>query len=329
MSLSAPARRLRAAARSALHAPSVFNSQPWSWRINGDTLLLYADRSRQLHSIDPDGRLLMISCGAALHHARTALAADGWSAEVECLPGAGHPDLLARIRLGAAVPPGPRTRRTAGAIRRRRTDRRPFGDRAVPENLLTRLRRCVELEGAYLHVVRQDQVPALAVACEHAAGAEHEDPAYLADLDRWTDRPAWRGDGVPAGTAVRPALRRVPVRDFAPGGTAGLVTGTGVDKGAAYVILFGSADQPGDLLRAGEALSALLLLATAEGLASATLSEAVEVSWPRLLLRDLLSGLGEPYLAVRLGYRVSGQPVPATPRRFPAEAIKVVAPRSG
>jgi hypothetical protein len=35
-----------------------------------------------------------------------------------------------------------------------------------------------------------------------------------------------------------------------------------------------------DLLRAGEALSALLLLATAEGLATAPLSEAAEVSWP-------------------------------------------------
>jgi nitroreductase len=316
-------RRLEAAARSALHAPSVFNSQPWNWRIHGDTMLLYADRSRQLDTIDPHGRLLLISCGAALHHARTALAATGWTAEVERLPDEGNPDLVARVHVGAAVPADPRAQRMSAAIRRRRTDRRAFGDRVISEEMLTRLRRLVEAEGAYLHVVRRDQIPMLAITHEHAAGTEHEDPAYLSQLDRWTNRPAWRGDGVTPETAVRPALRRVPVRDLAPGGNAGLVAGPGADRGAAYVILFGPTDEPGDLLRGGEALSALLLQATAEGIATAVLSEAVEVSWPRLLLRGLLAGIGEPYLAIRLGYRVSGQPVPASPRRFPADAIKI------
>jgi len=315
--------RLEAAARSALHAPSVFNSQPWRWRIEGDTMLLYADRGRQLDSIDPDGRLLLISCGTALHHARTALAASGWSAEVERLPDSSRPDLLARIHLGASVPADPEAQRMAAVIQRRRTDRRAFGDRAVSEDMLTRLRRFVEFEGAYLHVVHRDQIPMLAVTNEHAAGTEREDPAYLAELHRWTNRPAWRGDGVPPETAVLPALRRVPVRDFAPDGNAGLTAGPGVDKGAAYVILFGLSDQPTDLLRGGEALSALLLLATADGLATAVLSEAVEITWPRLLLRGLLTGVGEPYLAVRLGYPVSGQPVPASPRRFPADAISI------
>jgi hypothetical protein len=316
-------RRLETAARSSLRAPSVFNTQPWSWRIDGDTMELYADRSRQLDGADPDGRLLLISCGAALHHARTALAAAGWTAEVDRLPGDGHPDLLARIRLGAAVPPDPRARRMVAAIIRRHTDRRAFGDRVVAEETLTRLRRLVESEGAYLHVVPRDDVPMLAITTERAANAAHEDPARHAELIRWTNRPAWVGDGVPPATAVQPALRRVPVRDFAPAGDPGLAAGEGVDKGAAYVILFGLTDLPADLLRGGEALSALLLLATAEGLATAPLSEAVEVSWSRHLLRGLLSGIGEPYLAVRLGYSESRQPVPAAPRRAPADVIKV------
>jgi hypothetical protein len=89
------------------------------------------------------------------------------------------------------------------------------------------------------------------------------------------------------------------------------------------VIIFGMTDKPVDLLRGGEALSALLLLATAEGLATSPLSEAVEVGWPRHLLQSLLSGLGEPYLVVRLGYPVMHDPLPAAPRRAAAEAIKV------
>ena len=77
-----------------------------------------------------------------------------------------------------------------------------------------------------------------------------------------------------------------------------------------------------DLLRGGEALSALLLKATADGLSTAPLSEAVEVAWPRHLLRGLLSDIGEPYVAIRIGYIASGEHLPATPRRAPTDTIK-------
>jgi nitroreductase len=315
---------LENAARASLQAPSVFNTQPWNWRIAGDSLELSSDPTRRLDATDPDGRLLLISCGAALHHARTALAAAGFAATVDQLPDPARPELLARIHLGAAVPPDPEAQRMAAAIPRRRTDRRAFGDQLVSEQMLTRLRRFVESEGAYLHVVPQDQVAMLAVSTERAADAEHDDPAYRAELDRWTNRPQWRGDGVPPTTAVQPTLRRVAVRDFTPeGATAGLSAGSGVDKGAAYVIVFGTGDQPADLLRGGQAVSALLLLATAEGLATAPLSEAVELTWPRHLLRGLLSDLGEPYLVVRLGYPTDKTPLPEVPRRESAETITI------
>ncbi len=318
-------RQLEAAAQAALHAPSVFNTQPWRWRISGDTMELYADQDRQLTATDPGGRLLLISCGAALHHARTALAAAGWTCTVDRMPDPTRPDLLARVRLGEAVPADPEAQRMAAAVPRRRTDRRAFGDQPVTDETLTRLRRFVEFEGAYLHVVPHDQVPALALSTERAAAAEEDDPAYREERERWTNRPQWRGDGVTPATAVEPTLRRVPVRDYAPEGNAGLTAGEGVDKGAAYVIIFGMTDRGADLLRGGEALSALLLMATAEGLATAPLSEAVEVAWTRHLLTSLLAGIGEPYVAVRLGYPVDRAPLPPQARRVPAETIETEA----
>lgn len=313
---------LRAAAHTALHAPSVFNTQPWHWRITGETLRLYADRDRALRATDPDGRLLMLSCGAALHHARVALEAAGWTPHVERLPDAGETELLARITVAGAAPADQRTERMAAAITARRTDRRAFGDRAVPEQLLVELRGVVETEGAYLHVVRRDQMPMLASSTSRAADAESEDPAYRAELTRWTNRPGSSGDGVPAATAVRRAPRRVPVRDYAPGGIAGLTAGEGFDLGAAYVVLFGRTDQPAELLRGGEALSALLLTATAAGLATAPLSDTIEVEWPRRLLRGLLSDVGEPYLIVRLGYHDDAAPLPEAPRRDAGDVIQ-------
>jgi hypothetical protein len=273
---------------------------------------------------DAEGRLLLLSCGGALHHARVALAAAGWHADVQRLPeNATRPDLLARIRVTGHTTPDPSAEVLAGAISRRRTDRRAFGERQVTEETLTRLRRLVEEEGAYLHVVPDDRVPELAVAVDEAADVEYFDPAYRTELTRWTNRPAWTGDGVPPATAVQPALRRVPMRNFLPDGSPGLLAGADHDEGAAYVILYGAGDRPADLLRGGEAMSALLLRATAEGLSSAPISEAVEIAWPRRLLRRLLSEIGEPYLVVRLGYVDSDEVLPVSPRREVRETIQI------
>jgi hypothetical protein len=321
--MTAPHAVLEAAARASLRAPSVFNTQPWKWRIAGDVMELRADPDRRLQATDPDGRLLLLSCGGALYHARIALAASGRAVTVDRLPAEDQPDLLARLRLGGSVPVDPEAVLLTAAISRRHTDRRAFGDRPVSEQTLTELRRIVESQGAYLHVVPHDQVPMLGISSEQAADAESADPAYRAELTDWTNRPAWTGDGVPPGTAVEPALRRVPVRNFAPQGAEVLPVGDDHDKGAEYAILFGLEDRRIDLLRGGEALSALLLKATAAGLSTAPLTEAVEVAWPRYLLRELLSDVGEPYVVVRLGYVGSSEGLPATPRRAATETITV------
>src|SRR4051794_37008099 len=86
---------LARAALGARRAPSIMNSQPWRWRVHGRTLDLRADRSRQIATLDPDTRMLTVSCGAALHHARTALAGEGVRTRVEYLPDPTDPDLLA------------------------------------------------------------------------------------------------------------------------------------------------------------------------------------------------------------------------------------------
>jgi len=314
---------LESAARSSLRAPSVFNTQPWKWRITGEIMELSSDPARRLGVTDAEGRLLLLSCGGALHHARVALAAEGWQVDVERLPEQGRPDLLARLRVTGRGATDTRAASLAAMIARRRTDRRPFGGRRVTAATIRRLTDLVEAEDAYLHEVPDNRVPELGVAVDEAADVEYFDPAYRSELTRWTHRPAWTGDGVPPATAVSPSHRRVPVRNLLPSGSTGLLAGTGEDEGAVFVILFGSADRPLDLLRGGEAMSALLLQATAEGISTAPISEAGEVAWPRQLLRRLLPEGGEPYLIVRLGYADSAEVLPVSPRREPREIIQI------
>jgi len=86
----------RAVARATL-APSVHNSQPWSWRIGPRGVDLSTDATRRLPRTDPDGRDQVMSCGAALHHLLVALADAGQGARVRRMPDPTRPHHLATI----------------------------------------------------------------------------------------------------------------------------------------------------------------------------------------------------------------------------------------
>ena len=299
---------LTVAARDALHAPSALNTQPWTWYVRRDGLELYADRDRQLTVADPEGRLLLLNCGIALHHARVSLAATGYAAAVRHLVETFDDNLLARLQLGQDRPATTQDRAMRVAVERRRTDRRPFGDRPVPEGMLAALVAAAESEGARLHIARLGQTPMLAIAVAQAGAAEISEPDYRLELMRWTNRPQWSGDGVPPEATVQRAPRRVPVRELALEPNAGQPVESVGDRGAAFLVLYGQTDSAAAWFAAGEAASNVLLTATTFGLATEPISDAIEVSHPRDLIAGLLPGGGCPYLIIRTGWSNHARP---------------------
>ena len=312
---------LTAAARDALRAPSALNTQPWTWYIRDDVLELYSDRGRQLRVADPDGRLLLLSCGIALHHARVSLAAAGYAAVVRPLVESWDDNVLARVQLGGTRPVTDHDQAMGDAIARRRTDRRPFADRPVPTDVLVALETAAESAGARLHIARLGQMPMLAIAVAQAGMAEMSDPEYRDELMRWTNRPPWSGDGVPPEATVERSPRRVPVRQLALEPNFGQPVETIGDRGAAYLVLYGASDSAADWFAAGEVASNVLLTATTFGLATEPMSDAIEVAHPRNLITGLLPSGSHPYLVLRCGWSEHTDPLPLVARRDPAEAI--------
>src|SRR5581483_2767885 len=109
----------------ATRAPSIYNTQSWRWRVGTASLDLYSEPEMQLHSTDPDGRDLIVSCGIALHHCVAALASMGWQAKVHRLPDPDDPRLLVSIEVRPHTPDQADIA-LAAAIPRRRTDRRTY-----------------------------------------------------------------------------------------------------------------------------------------------------------------------------------------------------------
>ena len=199
---------LRTVVELACLAPSIHNTQPWAWRLRDGLLELHADASRRLPAADPTGRSLVISCGAALHHARVAARALGWEPDVERLPGAeGSP--LATLRLEPATP-SPTAATDLRCLEERHTDRRRFTSWPVPGRTARAAGGGGPRPGAAA-VALLDVTARFAVELltSRAHGVQARDPSLRQEVAAWLDR--GRREGLVSSCSPRgPPWLQVP-----------------------------------------------------------------------------------------------------------------------
>ena len=303
------AHALAEAASAAGYAPSILNTQPWRWRLTAGTLELRLVPDRILRVTDPDGRLATLSCGVALHHARIALAAQGWHAAVTRMPPGGGSDLLARLHIEGRAPIDPASALHLRTVPLRHTDRRPVAGTPVDPADLAAIATAVRAQHTELHELRPDQVIELAAAADHAQRSEAADPAWQTELAYWTggSRPA--GSGVP-DTVIpeRNTQTTVPGRDFGHHGE--LAVSAGHDKAAVFVMLYGLDDEPAGWLTATEL-----------GVSVLPHSAPIEVIATRQAMRAMIASVGYPYLVLRLGTTDPADTAASHTSRLPAEQI--------
>src|SRR5712691_353527 len=294
---------------AAVNAPSVHNTQPW-WFYGADHEVgIHADDERSLAVSDPDGREMMISCGAALFTARVAMRYIGLVPKVRVFPEPGLSTLVAKVNWEEIVPPVDYERDIFAQIPRRRTHRGGFDAEPLPEGIDSALVGEVSKGGAKLLTLGDDaQRNALAAVVEAGEYAVRANSARARELAKWAPAPgSARRDGVPA-TAYPARPDRIepsfPARDFAHGHGWGLPpTGDGRPSFSAGVvaILTTTADRPEEWVAAGQALQRMLLFATDCGLAVALHSQPLEIPQLREFIRMQFCDGAYPQLVVRFG----------------------------
>lgn len=299
----------RFVAGAAVHAPSVHNTQPW-WFYGADHEIgVHADDERKLAVADPDGREMMISCGAALLTARVALRNIGIVPKVRVFPEPGLPTLVAKINWVETAPPADYERELLAEIPRRRTHRGGFDAEPVPDGIIAALIDEALKDKATLRILGdQAQRRALAAVVEAGEYAVRANPARAREQSRWAPPPgSTRRDGVPM-TAYPARPGRVepnfPSRDFARGRGWGLPpTGAGQPSWSAGVVavLTTTGDRPEDWVGAGQALQRVMLSATSCGLAVALHSQPLEVPQLRDFVTVQFCDGAHPQMVLRLG----------------------------
>ncbi|MGI5341695.1 Acg family FMN-binding oxidoreductase [Streptomyces sp. CA-181903] len=294
---------------AAAAAPSIHNSQPWEFRpVPGAFRLeVRSAADRWLPAADPTGRARLLSIGAALFNLRVAAGHLGRRPRVRLLPDTGDPGLAAVVDLTGLPPDPSRQPDLYEAIALRRTSRAPFTGRPVPGRTLNELASAVLSEGARLYlpgVVATRRMLALTAEAERR---NRRDSTRVRESRAWVHAGAFPY-GIPAA-ALGPvdATGRMPVRDFTAAGRARRAPAVPFERHTQLALVVTGRDRPADWLRAGQALQRALLLATARGLRTCPLHQALE--WPDL--RRALSGEPScPQFLFRLGYGPQGAPTP-------------------
>jgi hypothetical protein len=307
---------------TAARAPSIHNTQPWRFRASEGSIEVYADPGRKLR-VDPLGRELLISCGAALFGLRLGMRSLGYMPVVDVLPDRARLRLIARVSLGRPEPMNAAERKILEALPHRHTHRGPFAPGGLPAGLLAGLQHDALAEGATLALIdRTHAYERLADIVTAVTRRQDLDPKARADMRDWTRDPASHArDGVPSSafTAADDRHRgRLPQRDFDLGRGLGLVDSSGPAP-AATAVLLTPGDSRGDWICAGQALHHVLAHAASRWVFASMHTQPLEAAAIRELIRDRLALPGAPQMILQLG---PAQTTSVTARRPSSELLE-------
>ena len=315
---------IKNAVQLACRAPSLHNSQPWHWVAEDGTVQLYLAKDRVLYSTDHSGREALISCGVALDHFRAAMAAAGFTANVDRFPNPNNPLHLASIDFSPMEFVTEGHRRRADAVLLRRTDRLPFAEPPDWDSVESQLRSAVTSDAVRLDIIADELRPELAEASQLTESLRLYDSSYHAELSWWTG-PFETREGIPQSSLVSaPESDRVDIgRNFPVTRNADRRLGFGHDH--SKILVLSTYDNERDsVLQCGETLSAVLLDAAMAGLATCTLTHITELPASRNIVASLIGQTTTPQVLIRVGQIPQIEDVPpATPRRPVDEVFEV------
>jgi hypothetical protein len=296
---------------ASVRAPSMYNAQPWRFRMIGDAIEARVDPAQALPIADPNGWAARIALGAAVANARLALAVIGYTSTVQIR--VTDAEQRAVLQMTGERAPTPAERRLFEATARRRSHRTPFLSTPVPADARTRMADAAQHAACWLELL--DERGKVSRVSEIVRSADNElrrNDEYTVELRKWTGRDAGDPIGIaPASAGLAPEGQDLlAMRDY---GGRQRAAGRDFEAEPLLAVLGTVGDSPYDDVAAGMALQAVLLTATSDGLSTSMLSQPMEVPAARRRLRDELTHFGTPHMLIRVGYGEPGSPSPRRP----------------
>jgi nitroreductase len=309
--------QLRFLVRYAILAPSVRNSQPWRFAVEGNRVELLADLRRGLPVADPDQRELYISLGCALENLLVAAEHFGFRHEVSYLPTPDSGEVAASV---AFAPGGIRSPARDGialeAILARHNDNSVFRPIAVPPALCRCLQAC-QTDSEPRFDLTADQlfcrwVERLTLEADRR---EFADPEFRNEVAHWI------GHGGLSNPGLAARVGSFAVAHLDLGESVARQDHRIVESAALLGVISTTNDTHLDHIRTGQLFERIWLTATTMGITIHPMSQTMRRPESRSAVAELLPVTGwTPQHLFRVGY--SSREAPRfTPRRPLEEAL--------
>ncbi|MBC7756023.1 MAG: Tat pathway signal protein [Bdellovibrio sp.] len=313
--------------RYATLAASSHNTQCWKFKIAANGIVILPDLSRRCPAVDPDNHHLFVSLGAATENLQQAALANGLQAEVNFDADATQAIEIALMPTKAMASP------LFKAIPDRQCTRAEYDGKPLSREELNLLELAGTGDGVHilLHTERQAMENILGYVVAGNSAQMH-DAAFMAELKSWirfSSSDAIRtGDGLystTSGNLSVPKWLGSPLFNLLFNEkTENDKYAKQIRSSAGVAIFVSDANDKAHWLEVGRCYERFALQATALGIRSAFLNQAVEVTQVRQQFANHLNidesaGAGRIDLVVRFG---RGKLMPKSLRR-PVEAVLV------
>jgi nitroreductase len=311
--------RLRFLLRYAILAPSVKNTQPWSFAVDGRTVRVYADRGRALTVTDPDRRELYISVGCALENLLVAAEHFGMAHEVRYVPEGDDAELAATVAFWSGGVRSPeRQAIPLDALIQRQNDNSLYRDAPVSLDLRRRLHECVAEPDLQLELSEdgffRSWVDDLTFEADRA---EFASAAFRRELGESI------GHGLFSAPGIKARLAGLLVSHVDIGEAVANQDRELVASAALLGLVLGEQDTHAVHLRTGQLFERVWLTATALGVSIHPMSQTMRTPQLREVVADLVGGYGwMPQHLFRVGFSARETRPRHTPRRPLEEVLR-------
>jgi hypothetical protein len=292
---------------AAVAAPSMHNTQPWRFEIDGHVIDVYLDGSRTLPAEDPTGRAMRIAAGAATFNLRCAAETLGYGTWFGLAPyPREEPDLLARVVIEPSGTRNDELADLAAQIPHRHTDRNPSDATPIAEDVRVALMQAAYAEGAELTWLGEAEVRAVRDLVLDT------DLREISDWHRSAERTRWIGgarpvEGIPSSAlGPRPAGYPGTVRDMGTRPLDRMRKESAFEAHPDLAVLSTDHDEPADQVAAGAALERVLLTAARAGVSASFLNQPLEFDDLRAKVQQLTQRPGHADMIIRFGHSHPG-----------------------
>jgi hypothetical protein len=308
--------KLKFLIRYAILAPSGHNTQPWKFRINKNTIEIWADKERRRSGVDPDDRELYISLGCAITNLEVAAKYFGMIFEKKEVDGTNEAAAIFKFKEGKING----EKGLFGALTKRRVNREEYDGRLIPPGVLRKLEKEDDQNnGAKIMVINQKKIKDdLAKLVEKSDRVWFKSKELVDEMEYWLqDDLNYSKDGLPSGVLnlykLAVEVKYLISRDSESVKEKASRDRKLIEKAAAVVVIWTKNDNREEWIKAGELYEKLALMTTENNIQSAFFNTVVELKTQRKKLEKTLGIKGRVQLLLRLGY--AKKEVSHSPRR--------------